>query len=91
MSQIQCFEISESLGKDQIIISDTYDAETDTNTIRTRVQVHVPNVMNIADDSLIHESYATKRNPNLVAFDSDGQPFSFTNSDSGSKSLIQEA
>ena len=64
MSQIQCSERSESIEKDQIIISDTYDAESDTNSVLTRVQVHVPNVMNIADDSPFRESYASKINKN---------------------------
>ena len=64
MSHIQCSKRSETISEDVIIISDTYDAEKDTNTILTKTQVHVPNVMNIADDSPLRESYASKRNEN---------------------------
>ena len=64
VSQIQCSKRSKNISVDVMNISDTYDAEKDTNTILTKTQVHVPNGMNIADDSPFRESYASKRNEN---------------------------
>ena len=67
VSDIQCSKRTKTIAEDTINISETYDEECDINIIQTKTQVHVPDVMIIADDSPLRESYASKINENNAA------------------------
>ena len=67
VSDIQCSKRTKTIAEDIINISETYDAKYDIHRILTKTQVHVPNVMKIADDSPLRESFASKINENNAA------------------------
>ena len=73
MSQIQCSEISSSTEKDQIIISDTYSDKGTSSCLLCSEVADTENYQYLLEGD----------------YDSNGEPFSCTNSDSGGKIWIE--